>query len=188
MNSVYVGKLLEVELHFHQQRPAFKAKVDTRHSYDYARLFQLVYHLSVYREQHEQKIITRVNKPLPPLSAHRYAKILLLLSALVFAMFAVNGWLALCYLDIFWVEISSLLAQILSPIILLVFAMQWFWLQPSERKQKQREAELEERAIAGILPTPPNPSLLKALTWLWISLAAIAVTLGMSILALLANQ
>lgn len=188
VNGIYIGKLLEVEIHFRQQRPAFKAHVDTRQPYDYARLFQLVYHLNVYRQQEEQVNKPDAIKPLQTLSDRSRANALMFLGAFVFTVFALNGWFELYWMDSPWVEIPSLLAQILLPIALLVVVLQWFWLQPSERKQKQKEEELEEQVIAGTLPEPSNPSWFKAWSWLWISLAGVALTFGLSLFAWVANQ
>lgn len=179
VNSVYMGKLLEIKLHFHQQRPAFTARVDTRHPYDYARLYQLAYHLSEYRQQLEQTN-DQAQAPQPAEQVGGYsAKPLFFIGLLVFTAFAVNGWFGLCCLDNPWIEVPSLLAQILWPIFLLVLALHWFWLQPSQRQQKQREAELEIQVIAGQLPQPPNPGWFKKWSWLWIVLAATGITFGM---------
>lgn len=173
VNHIYMGKLLEVELHFHTDRQAFTASVDTRHAYDYARLYQLAYHLSEYRQQLDQGKAQQL-----PEQANRYpSRSLFLLGLLVFTAFAINGWFELCCLDNLWIEVSSLLAQILWPIVLLVLALHWFWLIPSQRKQKQREAELETQVIAGQLPQPPNPSWFKKWLWLWMPLAWLGLIL-----------
>ncbi|WP_114416226.1 hypothetical protein [Marinospirillum perlucidum] len=264
VNHIYMGKLLEVELHFHTDRKPFTACVDTRHPYDYARLYQLAYHLSEYRQQQLQhhyqqgetqhfpervgrytlslkgpqlSLIDQQNEDASNphgwmvtqaiklqgnllvkgssgqkvhfnLQAFSDAEALLsflskvpvfedadrqlthnnqtfgrlsLIGLLVFTAFAVNGWFELCCLDSLWIEVPSLLAQILLPVTLMVQLVQWAWLQPSQRKQKQREAELEAQVIAGQLPQPPNPSWFKKWLWLWISLGAVGLTLGMSL-------
>lgn len=177
VNSVYMGKLLEVELRFHSARQPFTASVDTRHAYDYARLYQLVFHLYEYRQPFEQADAQgQVSQPAEQAPGH-VAKSVFLFGMLALTAFAVNGWFELCCLNNPWIDVLSLLAQILWPIVLLVLALQWLWLQPSQRKQMQREAELERQTIAGQLPPPPNVGWIKQWAWLWMPIAWLGLIL-----------
>lgn len=165
-SGIYLGKLLDVEICFYN-RITFRAKVDTRHQYDYARLYQLVYFLDLYIEKHREKEKTSpVFEPFIKPNSSRLSLCAFLFGVFIYVAFAINGWFQLYGMDVLWIEIPSIFATILLPLNLLFFALNFLWLQPSERRQRLREEILEEQAISGSLPEHKKSAPL--IKWLYI--------------------
>lgn len=159
-DGVYLGKRLNVRIEFHH-RETFSAKVDSRYNYDYARLYYLVYalenHIKRYQKQGvETECSKRFEGVRPTTGSDRLIFIFCIVFALLFVLFAINGWFDLYGMDIIWIAIPSIISSILLPVKMMVFALRFLWLKPRERKIKERESFLEKQAALGLLPKPPQ--------------------------------
>lgn len=96
-----------------------------------------------------------------------------LIGLLLLTVFALNGWFEFCCLDSLWIEVPSVLAKILFPVILISIVLQFIWLLPSQRKQKKREAETEGQALVGELPEAHSPRWYTRWSWLLWLLGAV---------------